>query len=106
MRTETRRVRGDGLDLHVQVTGIGPPVILLHGFPGSGHSWRKQVGSLADASYAPWVTNLRGYPPSDVCGRARPTTTCAASPPMSPPSSRPAATRAHVFGHDWGGLIA
>ena len=69
MRTETKLVRGDGLDLHVQVSGEGPPVILLHGFPENGHSWRKQIGPLIDAGYAAWVPNLHGTLPSDVSSR-------------------------------------
>lgn len=42
--TRQERIRGDRLDLHVEVTGEGPPVILLHGFPENGHSWQRQVG--------------------------------------------------------------
>ena len=38
--TRILRLPGDGLELHVEVTGEGSPVILLHGFPESSHSWR------------------------------------------------------------------
>ena len=37
----------DGLNLHVQRAGEGPPVVLLHGFTGSGDSWRSLVEALA-----------------------------------------------------------
>ncbi|MDB4880455.1 MAG: alpha/beta hydrolase fold protein, partial [Gemmatimonadetes bacterium] len=30
---------GDGLQLHVSIEGRGPPLVLLHGFTGSVHSW-------------------------------------------------------------------
>ena len=106
MRTETKRVRGDGLDLHVEVTGIGPPVILLHGFPESGHSWRKQVGPLADASYAAWVPNLRGYPPSDVSPRQADYHLRRLAADVAAIVEASGHPRAHVVGHDWGGLIA
>ena len=69
MLTKTMRIQGDGLELHVDVTGSGPPVILLHGFPENGHSWRRQVGPLAEAGFSAWVPNLRGYPPSAVSPR-------------------------------------
>ena len=43
------------------VTGDGPPVILLHGFPDSGRLWRNQVPVLADAGFRVIVPDLRGY---------------------------------------------
>jgi 2-succinyl-6-hydroxy-2,4-cyclohexadiene-1-carboxylate synthase len=39
---------GDGLRLHVTRAGEGPPVVLLHGFTGSGDTWRGLATSLAD----------------------------------------------------------
>lgn len=104
MRVE--RIRGDGLDLHVAVAGDGPPVILLHGFPESGHSWRHQIGPLAAAGFSVWVPNLRGYPPSDVPeGRSA----CHLRHLVRDVVAIAAATgypRAHIVGHDWGGIIA
>ena len=106
MRTETKRVRGDGLDLHVQVSGEGPPVILLHGFPENGHSWRKQIGPLADAGYAAWVPNLRGYPPSDVSPRQADYHLRHLAADVAAIVEATGHPRAHVVGHDWGGIIA
>ena len=37
---------GDGLSLHVEVDGDGPPVLLLHGFTGSTETWHHVVGSM------------------------------------------------------------
>ena len=37
----------DGLTLHVEVAGSGPPVVLVHGFTGTGASWRSLVPVLA-----------------------------------------------------------
>ena len=36
----------DGLNLHVEVAGSGPPVVLVHGFTGTGNSWRSLVEVL------------------------------------------------------------
>jgi hypothetical protein len=39
----------DGTRIHVEVTGEGRPVVLLHGFPDSGRMWAPQVAALAAA---------------------------------------------------------
>ena len=42
-----------GLELNVESTGDGPPLLLLHGFTGSAAGW----GTLA-AAWAPFFTTL------------------------------------------------
>lgn len=45
--SEHRRVDvGDGLSLHVEVDGEGPPLVLLHGFTGSAETWRLLVSRM------------------------------------------------------------
>ncbi|MGW0927476.1 alpha/beta fold hydrolase [Streptomyces sp. NPDC002644] len=92
--------------LHLVEQGTGPLVLLVHGFPESWYSWRRQLPALAAAGYRAVAIDVRGY------GR----------------SSRPAATDAYrmlelvednvalvralgeenavVVGHDWGSTIA
>ncbi|MER8188517.1 alpha/beta hydrolase [Kitasatospora sp. NPDC094015] len=92
--------------LHLAEQGTGPLVLLVHGFPESWYSWRRQLPALAAAGYRAVALDVRGY------GR----------------SSRPAATDAYrmldlvadnvavmralgeetavVVGHDWGSSIA
>ena len=41
---------GDSLRLHIEVSGQGPPLVLLHGFTGSVRSWDQLRASLAAAS--------------------------------------------------------
>ncbi|MFI7384732.1 alpha/beta fold hydrolase [Streptomyces sp. NPDC049813] len=91
---------------HLVEQGSGPLVLLLHGFPESWYSWRRQLPALAAAGYRAVAIDVRGY------GR----------------SSRPAATEAYrmtelvadgaavvhalgeesavVVGHDWGAAVA
>ena len=40
-------VRVNGLDYHVAIQGDGPPLVLLHGFTGSSHSWAGISDDLA-----------------------------------------------------------
>lgn len=41
--------------------GSGETVVLLHGFPELSHSWRHQIGPLADAGHHVVAPDLRGY---------------------------------------------
>jgi pimeloyl-ACP methyl ester carboxylesterase len=43
----------------------GPPVLLWHGFLGTGYVWRKIAPRLADAGLAVLVPDMRGYGDSD-----------------------------------------
>lgn len=104
--SRTVRVPGNGLALHVEVIGDGTPVILLHGFPENGHSWRYQVGPLAKAGYAAWVPNLRGYPPSDVSPRQDDYHLRHLARDVAAIIEASGHSKAHVVGHDWGGIIA
>mgnify|MGYP001557379185 CR=1 FL=1 len=57
---------GDGIELHVLEAGSGPAVVLCHGFPGLGYSWRHQLSALAAAGYRVIAPDLRGYGRSSV----------------------------------------
>ena len=37
----------DGLGLHAEVAGDGPPIVLLHGFTGAADTWRGLIPALA-----------------------------------------------------------
>src|SRR5262249_9823817 len=92
--------------IEYDVTGEGPPVVLLHGFPDSGRLWRHQVPALAAAGFQVIVPDLRGYGRSD-----KPEDVAAYS--MSLLAGDVMAVlaeldigRAHVVGHDWGAALA
>ncbi|MGW2865061.1 alpha/beta fold hydrolase [Streptomyces sp. NPDC001205] len=101
-----RTVEAPAGRLHLVEQGSGPLVLLVHGFPESWYSWRRQIPALAAAGYRAVAIDVRGY------GR----------------SSKPAETDAYrmldlvednvalvhalgeenavVVGHDWGSTIA
>ena len=56
---------GDGVRLHVASTGEGAPIVFIHEFGGTGHSFDLQIAALKDA-YRCVAFNARGYPPSEV----------------------------------------
>ena len=56
----------DGLRLRYRsMEADGPTVLLLHGWPQSGHAWRRVMPSLAASGYFPLVPDLRGCGDSD-----------------------------------------
>jgi epoxide hydrolase 4 len=100
------RLKGDGLFLHVPRAGQGPPVILLHGFPENWRSWTHQIPALASAGFSVLAPDLRGYNESD-----RPLERDAyhLKHLVADVAALVRATghaRAHVVGHDWGGIVA
>ncbi len=100
------RIVGDGVHLHVARAGQGPPVILLHGFPENWRSWKHQIPTLVSADFSVLAPDLRGYNESD-----RPAERAAYHlrhlvadvAALVRASGHP---RAHVVGHDWGGVVA
>jgi pimeloyl-ACP methyl ester carboxylesterase len=56
-----RTIEVGGLRMHLAEQGTGPLVLLLHGWPETSHSWRHQMGPLADAGYHVVAPDQRGY---------------------------------------------
>ena len=59
--TAERVVHVNGIDLRIVEAGVGPLVVLCHGFPELSHSWRHQLPALADAGYHAVAPDMRGY---------------------------------------------
>lgn len=100
------RLTGDGVTLHVARAGTGPPMILLHGFPEHWLSWRRQIPVLAAAGFSVLAPDLRGFNLSDKPAGLdsyrveRLVADVVALVRGCGPG------RAHIVGHDWGGLVA
>lgn len=52
---------GAGLQVHTEVSGEGPPVLLLHGIPGSGAVWGPTVELLVEAGCQTISCDLLGF---------------------------------------------
>ncbi|MBM7811893.1 alpha/beta fold hydrolase [Saccharothrix algeriensis] len=94
----------NGIRLHVAELGDGPLVLLLHGFPEFWWSWRHQLVALAEAGYRAVAVDLRGYGDSDKPPRGYDGFTLAGD--VAGLVKALGASRAHVVGHAWGGMLA
>src|SRR4051794_4296350 len=101
-----RRIKGDGVELAVSVSGEGAPVVLLHGFPDSSRLWRNQIPALNENGFRTVAPDLRGFggsdKPDDV-GEYRVGRSVADIVAILDALEIP---RAHVVGHDWGAGVA
>jgi pimeloyl-ACP methyl ester carboxylesterase len=60
-RPDFKIVEANGIRLRVALSGAGPLVVLVHGFPESWYSWRHQIPALAAAGYRVAAPDVRGY---------------------------------------------
>jgi epoxide hydrolase 4 len=101
-----REERVNGVRLHRVEAGTGTPVVLLHGFPEFWWGWRRQLPALASAGFRAVAPDLRGYhfseKPSGV-GSYRVETLAA---DIAALIAALGVERAHLVGHDWGGVVA
>ena len=102
----SRTIQTDGLKQRILEAGEGPLVLLIHGFPELGISWRAQVQALADAGYHAVAPDMRGYG-----GTERPDGVDAYSilnlvGDMVDLVRALGPTQCVVVGHDWGAPVA
>jgi len=83
-----------------------PVLILLHGFPELGYSWRHQIGPLAQAGYRVVVPDLRGFGRSDVPQDVASYAIDVLSRDVLTLLEEAGAERGVVIGHDWGADVA
>src|SRR5215813_2757035 len=103
---QSRLVEVGGVSLHVEDHGTGTPVLLIHGWPDSGHLWRNQVPFLVSHGFRVIVPDLRGLGRS---GRPAAVADYALSCAVADVAGILGALgvgAAHVVGHDWGAAVA
>jgi len=99
-------VRNGAIDLRVAVTGSGPLILCIHGWPELWYSWRHQMEHFATRGFTVAAMDVRGYggssnPPEIEAYRL--TELCADAAAVI---DELGGGDAIVFGHDWGAPIA
>ncbi|RJL27164.1 alpha/beta fold hydrolase [Bailinhaonella thermotolerans] len=101
-----RLVAGPAGRIHLVERGTGPLVLLVHGFPESWYSWRRQLTALAAAGYRAVAIDVRGYgrssKPADVAAYRMPELVEDNVAVVRALGEREAV----IVGHDWGSNIA
>jgi len=102
--TSSNLVQTADLRVNYLQDGVGPPVVLLHGFPQTSHQWRHQLPALADAGYAAFAPDNRGFGGTDKPG-ARVSRALLADDVIRFLDAL-GLEQVTLVGHDWGGIIA
>lgn len=95
-----------GVTLSVAVAGQGPLVVLMHGWPELGLSWRRQMGPLAAAGYTVAAPDMRGYGLSSQPSDPADYTLDQHADDMAAVAKALGAERWVAVGHDWGAPAA
>jgi pimeloyl-ACP methyl ester carboxylesterase len=106
LRDETLMVRSGPVELSTRVTGEGPLVILMHGFPELGFSFRHQLMPLAEAGYTAAAPDMRGYGRSSKPTEISEYRFDAIADDMAAIADALGHERWVSVGHDWGASIA
>ena len=95
----------NGIRIHTTMTGQGPSVLLLHGFPDTHIVWRKQLPALAAAGFRVLAPDLRGYGRSDAPGGVFDYTLDKLRGDVLGLLDALHIGKVFLAGHDWGGVI-
>lgn len=103
MKIHDTTLRANGIEFACRVAGEGPPVLCLHGFPDTHHSFDRLLPELAAAGYQAVAPSMRGYAPSSLARDRRygvPDLAADVAGLIDALQVR----RAAVIGHDWGAV--
>ena len=106
--TRQRSVATNEIELHVTEAGPedGFPVVLAHGFPELGYSWRHQIPVLADSGYHVIAPDQRGYGRSSRPQDVTEYDIVHLTDDLLGLADDAGAERAAFVGHDWGAIVA
>jgi len=95
----------NGVRLHYAEIGAGPLVVMLHGFPECWYMWHKLLPRMAERFHV-IAPDMRGYNWSDKPAGIDSYEPDAISRDIVALLDALGHERAHIVGHDWGGIIA
>jgi pimeloyl-ACP methyl ester carboxylesterase len=105
-QVQHRIVETNGIRMHIAEQGVGPLVVLCHGFPESWYSWRHQLPALAQAGFRAVAPDMRGYGRTDAPPELDRYTLPHLVGDMVGLLDALGAESAVIAGHDWGAPVA
>lgn len=106
MAISQRTVETNGIRMRIEEAGEGPLVLMLHGFPELGYSYRHQLTALAEAGYHAVAPDQRGYGGTDAPTDVAAYTQLHLAGDAVQLIQALGAEEAVVVGHDWGSPVA
>ncbi len=104
--TSERFVDNGDIRLRVEVTGDGPTILCVHGWPELPHSWRHQVAHYAERGWRVAALDVRGYGGSSVPAEIERYTLRELAGDVAAVAAALDDEPVVLFGHDWGAPIA
>ena len=98
-------VATNGIRLAVTDVGSGFPVVLCHGFPELGYSWRHQIPALAASGLRAIAPDMRGYGDSDKPDDVKEYGLLTLVADLVGLLNELDIQQAALVGHDWGSII-
>lgn len=103
---ETLTVTANGINLHVVVDGVGPTILLLHGFPDTHHLWRLVAPRLVASGFRVVMFDQRAYGETDAPAEVSSyTVDKIASDAIEVLKALNITEKVKLVGHDWGAFI-
>jgi pimeloyl-ACP methyl ester carboxylesterase len=104
-KAQQSAVTTNGIRMHFIEQGEGPLVLLCHGWPELGYSWRHQLPALADAGYRAVAPDLRGYGHTDAPDAIEAYGIMHLVGDLVGLVAALGETKAILLGHDWGATL-
>jgi pimeloyl-ACP methyl ester carboxylesterase len=101
-----RFIETNGIRMHLADCGVGPLVLLCHGFPESWYSWRHQLQALAEAGFHAVAPDMRGYGQTGHPEAIDQYTLFHLVGDLVGLLDALGADKAVIAGHDWGAFVA
>jgi pimeloyl-ACP methyl ester carboxylesterase len=92
--------------MHIVDAGVGPLIVLCHGFPETSYSWRYQLPALAEAGFRVVAPDLRGYGTTDSPGEIDRYSMLDLVSDIISLLDTLVVEKAIIVGHDWGANLA
>ncbi len=102
----SRTISANGIEIFLREQGVGPLVVLCHGWPELSYSWRHQIPAIAAAGYRVAAPDMRGFgntgAPADIAAYSIFDNVGDMVALVEALGER----KAVIIGHDWGAPVA